>query len=145
MRECDQLCSRVGILADGEFSKVGDTVALKQAATQGCTIIVKMTVEQSVQEGIIKDVNRGVKREFPNSVIAEKREVRLYTSFDRGRKNYFSFAFVWTESPGFFMGRRERRVTMHNLVQYNFVTPGKNALASIRSQSLKMRDSTSYI
>lgn len=79
MRECDQLCSRVGILADGEFSKVGDTVALKQAATQGCTIIVKLTVEQSVQEGIIKDVNRGVKREFPNSVIAEKREVLVST------------------------------------------------------------------
>ncbi|KAH8008893.1 hypothetical protein HPB51_007485 [Rhipicephalus microplus] len=80
MRECDQLCTRVGILSGGDFTRVGDTVALKQSATQGCTIVVKLTVEQSVQDGSIKEINRGIKREFPQSVIAEKREVSARTS-----------------------------------------------------------------
>ncbi|CAN7990757.1 unnamed protein product [Ixodes hexagonus] len=93
MRECDQLCSRVGILTNGEFTRVGDTVALKQAATQGCTIIVKLTVEQSIQEGAIKDLNRAVKREFPNSVIGEKREDQMRYRL----KPNAQYPLVWSE------------------------------------------------
>ncbi|CAN7940923.1 unnamed protein product, partial [Ixodes hexagonus] len=93
MRECDQLCSRVGILTSGEFTRVGDTVALKQAATQGCTIIVKLTVEQSTQEGCIKNLNRAVKREFPNSVIGEKREDQMRYRL-KPNKDY---PLIWSE------------------------------------------------
>ncbi|XP_064468885.1 phospholipid-transporting ATPase ABCA3-like [Ornithodoros turicata] len=93
MRECDHLCSRVGIVSDGDFTRVGDTVTLKQTATQGCTIIVKLTVKQSIQEGSIKNLNRGIKREFPNSAIYEKREdqmrYRLKPSSD--------YPLVWSE------------------------------------------------
>ncbi|XP_037508906.1 uncharacterized protein LOC119385563 [Rhipicephalus sanguineus] len=81
MRECDQLCTRVGVLSGGDFTRVGDTVALTQSATQGCTIVVKLTVAQSMQDGSIKEINRGIKREFPQSVIAEKREVSARTPY----------------------------------------------------------------
>ncbi|XP_077560133.1 phospholipid-transporting ATPase ABCA3-like isoform X4 [Haemaphysalis longicornis] len=93
MRECDQLCTRVGILSGGDFTRVGDTVALKQSATQGCTIIVKLTLVQSTQEGSIKDINRGIKREFPNSVIAEKREDQMRYRL----KPKDDYPLIWSE------------------------------------------------
>ncbi|XP_075538589.1 phospholipid-transporting ATPase ABCA3-like isoform X1 [Dermacentor variabilis] len=93
MRECDQLCTRVGILSGGDFTRVGDTVALKQSATQGCTIIVKLTVAQSTQEGSIKEINRGIKREFPNSVIAEKREDQMRYRL----KPNVDYPLIWSE------------------------------------------------
>ncbi|XP_077512020.1 phospholipid-transporting ATPase ABCA3-like [Amblyomma americanum] len=93
MRECDQLCTRVGILSGGDFTRVGDTVALKQSATQGCTIVIKLTVEQSTQEGSIKDISRGIKREFPNSVIAEKREDQMRYRL----KPNTEYPLVWSE------------------------------------------------
>ncbi|XP_064466837.1 phospholipid-transporting ATPase ABCA3-like [Ornithodoros turicata] len=78
MRECDMFCDRLAILSSGVFSQIGSTIALKTSAGQRCTVIVKLSVQQSVMKDYYKTLIRGMGEKFDNCVIAEVREDQVW-------------------------------------------------------------------
>ncbi|XP_053207089.1 LOW QUALITY PROTEIN: phospholipid-transporting ATPase ABCA3-like [Panonychus citri] len=84
MDECEALCSRIGIMARGNFKCLGSSQHLKEKFGLGFTLIIKMTQSnQSVQTNQqsnqqLDKIKRWMVEKFPSSILRDVHQTILH-------------------------------------------------------------------
>ncbi|XP_015788540.1 ATP-binding cassette sub-family A member 1-like [Tetranychus urticae] len=78
MDECEALCSRIGIMARGNFKCLGSTQHLKEKFGQGFTLIIKIDQEALKKEDEIDRIKQFIKDEFPSSILRDFHQTILH-------------------------------------------------------------------
>lgn len=76
MDECEHLCNRLAIMAEGQFKCLGHVPELKQLYGQGFTISIKLKTQNadiSIEEDdeLLQCVTQNLQRQFPNCSLSE--------------------------------------------------------------------------
>ena len=102
MEECDELCTRLGIMVNGQFQCFGPTRYLKQKFGQGFTILTKLNTQQQnnyESSSTMESFKEHVIDQFDGCEVKDERQVNIVWSYDESfnfvlkhtifHKNYF--------------------------------------------------------
>jgi ATP-binding cassette subfamily A (ABC1) protein 3 len=102
MEECEALCTRLAIMANGSFQCLGSIQRLKNkfAAGYALTIKVKRTDDRVNLEDILA-INVFIQKNFPNAQLKEKRQEMLFYHLVNER-------MPWSKMFGILEGNKSR-------------------------------------
>jgi hypothetical protein len=84
MEECEALCTKLGIMVNGQFRCMGNVQHLKSKYGKGYTLILKckynpiLDDSPSDLEVVVKNVESFVEKNIPNSVLQGKLRLIKY-------------------------------------------------------------------
>ena len=109
MEECEALCTKLGIMVNGQFECLGNIQNLKSKYGQGYTLVIKCKLSVNSEnplvelEGIIQRMESFVQTHIPNSVLKDKQEQTLFyqiylneASDVNNNMNFLSLAQIFT-------------------------------------------------
>ena len=74
MEETEALCTRMGIMVNGELKCLGNLQHLKSVYGEGYTLLVKITQTQKEINKVANSFIQTVKSKFANSILKENRD-----------------------------------------------------------------------
>ncbi|XP_025017004.1 ATP-binding cassette sub-family A member 2-like isoform X1 [Tetranychus urticae] len=78
MDECEALCSRIGIMARGNFKCLGSAQHLKQKFGQGYTLVIKINQEALKKDGEVERIQRFIQEKFPSAILRDFHQTILH-------------------------------------------------------------------
>ncbi|CAG2161807.1 unnamed protein product [Oppiella nova] len=78
MEECEALCSRIAIMANGKFKCLGPTQHLRRKFGQGFTIVIKLSRELNDDSNYVVEVQQYIQKAFPSAVLKDSHQCLLH-------------------------------------------------------------------
>lgn len=82
MDECEYLCNRLAIMADGQFKCLGHVPELKEMYGCGFTMIVQLQASLLADNSVVTTITDHLREHFPDSILREN-HVGILTYFVR--------------------------------------------------------------
>lgn len=99
MEECEALCTKLGIMVNGQFQCFGNIQHLKSKYGKGYSLILKCKIvpsaTQPLIEEIVKKVENFVVENIPNAVLKDRQQQTLFYQIEIENESGLSLARIF--------------------------------------------------
>nr|UOU03317.1 ATP-binding cassette subfamily A3-like 4 [Brachionus rubens] len=148
MEECEALCTKLGIMVNGQFQCFGNIQKLKSKYGKGYSLILKCktlpSMHESIIEQIIKKMETFVQENIPNAVLKDRQQQTLFYQIIIENEESFSIARIFDliESNKHILNLETYSVSQTSLEQVflSFAKKQSDSMENRQSRSLAINN-----